>query len=117
MVSFAGLFAYIDVFHKGIYGDEEVLQSLRTQHILRGKIGQILRIRSDENRQEIQTLLADQKAQDSTLYGDGLDLVGNRHPRRADKEFKGQLISKFPFGVFKSPKKPTIFFKDFCPSL
>ena len=27
---------------------------------------------------------------------------------------KGQLISKCPFGVFKSPKKPTIFFKDFC---
>ena len=47
--------------------------------------GQILRIHSDENRLEIQTLPADQKAQDSTLYGDGLDLVGNRHPRRADR--------------------------------
>ena len=30
---------------------------------------------------------------------------------------KGQLISKCSFGVFKSPKKLTIFFKDFCPSL
>ena len=30
---------------------------------------------------------------------------------------KGQLISKCPFGVIKSPKKPTIFFQDFCPSL
>ena len=30
---------------------------------------------------------------------------------------KGQLISKCPFGVFKSTKKPMIFFKDFCPSL
>ena len=30
---------------------------------------------------------------------------------------KGQLISKCPLGVFKSPKKPTIFFQDFCPSL
>ena len=30
--------------------------------------------------------------------------------------FKGQLISKCPFGVFKSTKKPR-FFKDFCPSL
>ena len=85
MVAFAGLFAYIDVFRKGIYDDGEVLQSLRTQHILRGKIGQILRIRSDENKREIQTPPADQKAQDSTLYGGGLDLVGNRHPRRSDK--------------------------------
>ena len=50
-----------------------------------GKIGQILRIRSDENRREIQTPPADQKAQDSTLYGDDLDLVGNRHPRREHK--------------------------------
>jgi hypothetical protein len=31
--------------------------------------------------------------------------------------FKGQLISKSPFGVFKSTKKPTKFFNDFCPSL
>ena len=32
--------------------------------------------------------------------------------------FKGQLISKFPFGVFKSPKKTNdFFFKDFCPSI
>ena len=30
---------------------------------------------------------------------------------------KGQLISKCPFGVFKSSKKRTIFFQDFCPSL
>ena len=30
---------------------------------------------------------------------------------------KGQLISKCPFGVFKSAKKTTKFFKDFCPSL
>ena len=30
---------------------------------------------------------------------------------------KGQLISKGNFGVFKSTKKPTIFFKDFCHSL
>ena len=29
---------------------------------------------------------------------------------------KGQLSSKCPFGAFKSPKKPTIFFQDFCPS-
>ena len=30
---------------------------------------------------------------------------------------KGQLILKCPFGVFKSTKKPTNFYKDFCPSL
>ena len=30
---------------------------------------------------------------------------------------KGQLILKCPFGIIKSPKKPTIFFQDFCPSL
>ena len=31
---------------------------------------------------------------------------------------KGQLISKCPFGVFKSSKKnQQIFFQDFCPSL
>ena len=30
---------------------------------------------------------------------------------------KGQLISKCPFGVFKSPKKPMKFFPGFLPSL
>ena len=30
---------------------------------------------------------------------------------------KGQLISKGHFVVFISSKKPTIFYKDFCPSL
>ena len=30
---------------------------------------------------------------------------------------KGQLILKCPFGVFKSSKKLTNFFPDFCPSL
>ena len=30
---------------------------------------------------------------------------------------KGQLISKCPFGVFKTPKNPTIFFKVSCLSL
>ena len=30
---------------------------------------------------------------------------------------KGQLISKCPFGVLKSSKKPTKIFQDFCPSL
>ena len=30
--------------------------------------------------------------------------------------YKGQLTLKCPFGVFKSPKRPTIFFQDFCPS-
>ena len=29
---------------------------------------------------------------------------------------KGQLISKRPFAVFKSTKKPTKFWKDFSPS-
>ena len=28
---------------------------------------------------------------------------------------KGQLISKYPFGAFKSPKKPTKFFPGFLP--
>ena len=28
---------------------------------------------------------------------------------------KGQLISGWSFGVFKSPKKPTKFLSDFCP--
>ena len=28
---------------------------------------------------------------------------------------KGQLISEWSFGVFKSPKKPTKFLSDFCP--
>ena len=32
-------------------------------------------------------------------------------------ESKGQLISKCPFGVKTSSKKPTIFFQDFRPSL
>ena len=32
-------------------------------------------------------------------------------------ETKGQLISKRPFGVFFTTKKPSWFFKDFCPSL
>ena len=30
---------------------------------------------------------------------------------------KGQIISELNFGVFKSPKKPTKFLIDFCPSL
>ena len=29
-------------------------------------------------------------------------------------DVKGQLILKCPFGVFKSSKKPTNFFQDFC---
>ena len=29
--------------------------------------------------------------------------------------FTGQLILKSPYGVFKSPKKPTIFFPGFLP--
>ena len=29
--------------------------------------------------------------------------------------FKGQLISEWIFGVFKSPKKPTKFLTNFCP--
>ena len=29
---------------------------------------------------------------------------------------KGQLISEWNFGVFKSPKKPSKFLTDFCPS-
>ena len=29
--------------------------------------------------------------------------------------FKGQLISEWNFGVFKSPKKPTKFETNFCP--
>jgi hypothetical protein len=28
---------------------------------------------------------------------------------------KGQSISKYPFGIFKSPLKPTFFFKGFVP--
>ena len=28
---------------------------------------------------------------------------------------KGQLISELNFSVFKSPKKPTKFYQDFCP--
>ena len=32
-------------------------------------------------------------------------------------EGKGQLISKCPFGVFKSRPKNSVFFKDFCHSL
>ena len=52
------------------------------------------------------------------------DLVDGK--RKADKDpychtkiliftFKGQLISKCPFGVFRSSKKPTKFFKGFLP--
>ena len=33
-----------------------------------------------------------------------------------EKFAKGQLISKCPFGVFKSPTKPTNFFRDFWPA-
>ena len=31
-------------------------------------------------------------------------------------EIKGQLISKCPYGVFKSSKKTMKYFQDFCPS-
>ena len=30
---------------------------------------------------------------------------------------KGQLISEWHFGFFKSPKKPTNFYQDFCPNV
>ena len=33
----------------------------------------------------------------------------------SDDDTKGQLISKSPFGVFKSPKKHTKFFQGFLP--
>ena len=33
-----------------------------------------------------------------------------------NNKIKGQLISEWNFGVFKSPKKPTKFLTDFCPS-
>ena len=32
-----------------------------------------------------------------------------------EKSTKGLLISKYPFGVFKSPKKPMKFFPGFLP--
>ena len=34
---------------------------------------------------------------------------------KIEKSTKGQLISKYPFGVFKSPKKPMKFFPGFLP--
>ena len=37
--------------------------------------------------------------------------------RNKSNDFKGQMISKCPFGVFKSSKKQRIFFQDFCPSI
>ena len=33
-----------------------------------------------------------------------------------NSNYKGQLISKCPFGAFKSSKQPTNFCKDFCPT-
>ena len=41
------------------------------------------------------------------------DVLGNLYPFIVGA--KGQLISKCPFGVFKSSKKPTIFFAGFLP--
>ena len=41
----------------------------------------------------------------------------NDHRRAMSAPCKGQLISKCLFEVFKSPKKPTKFCKDFCPNL
>jgi hypothetical protein len=37
--------------------------------------------------------------------------------RASDSITNGQSISKYPFGVFKSTKKPTKSLKDFCSSL
>ena len=49
-------------------------------------------------------------------------LAGLSHPLDLGKRFvqdlttaKGQLISKCPFGVFKSTKKPTKFLQGFLP--
>ena len=42
----------------------------------------------------------------------------DKSPTKSDKKqaaAKGQLISKCPFGVFKSPKKPTKNFPGFLP--
>ena len=46
------------------------------------------------------------------------DKVGPEKNRSIDfspRATKGQLISEWSFGVFKSPKKPTKFLTDFCP--
>ena len=39
--------------------------------------------------------------------------VDNFGNNRREDDAKGQLILKFPFGVIKSPKKPTNFFPEF----
>ena len=39
-----------------------------------------------------------------------------KHSKNLKGITKGQLISEWNFGVFKSPKKPTKFLTDFCPS-
>ena len=45
-----------------------------------------------------------------TLYPEILQVPGTPGTRA-----KGQLITKCPFGVFKSPKKPTKFLPGFLP--
>jgi DNA-directed RNA polymerase beta' subunit len=50
----------------------------------------------------------------SCLLGQ-IELEGKRPPLMISG--KGHLISKCPFGVFKSPKKQQKFCKDICPSL
>ena len=45
------------------------------------------------------------------------ELCSDQNTRSNQKSFSitGQLISKFSFGVFKSPKKPTKFLSEFLP--
>ena len=55
------------------------------------------------------------KAIELQQYLSAGELHGNLLKGIDNKTVKGHLISKFPFGIFKSSKKPTIFFQDFCP--
>ena len=69
----------------------------------------------DEN---FESMLEDGNIWDNqTLIEYKAESQGNLLKGIVNKIVKVKLISKCPFGVFKSSKKQTKFFKDFCPSL
>ena len=42
-------------------------------------------------------------------------LATSEERNKTQRTHKGQLISEWNFSIFKSPKKPTKFFRDYCP--
>jgi hypothetical protein len=75
-----------------------------------GQFGPNVDLTITQDEEEFKTKL-------DTLYASGADEVVFQALQVSWYSTEGQLISKCPFGVFKSTKNQQKFYKDFCPSL